>query len=173
MGQRMFHAAGYDAVGLSALTDALGIKPPSFYAAFGSKAAFFERVLERYASTELALADILRADRDPADALADLLARAARSYAHDPQRTGCLVLEAARGNDESESAVLARRIAERRREQVRVYVAKTHPKKADAVRDYVATVMSGLSGSAREGMSETRLVGVARAAGEGIKVLLG
>lgn len=173
MGQRMFHAAGYDAVGLSALTDALGIKPPSFYTAFGSKAAFFERVLERYASTELALAAILRPDRDPADALADLLERAARSYAHDLQRTGCLVLEAARGNDESESAVLARRIAERRREQVRAFVATTHPKKADAVRDYVATVMSGLSGSAREGMSEARLVGVARAAGEGLSGLLG
>ena len=41
VGQRMFHAHGYEGVGLAALTDALGIKPPSFYMAFGSKAGFF------------------------------------------------------------------------------------------------------------------------------------
>lgn len=172
IGQRMFHAAGYDAVGLSALTDALGIKPPSFYTAFGSKAAFFERVLERYARAELALSDILLADRAPVAALGDLLERAARTYAHDPKRTGCLVLEAARGNDESESAMLARRIAQGRRAQVRAFVARSHPMQADVVTDYVATIMSGLSGSAREGMSEARLLVVAQAAGEGLKALL-
>lgn len=172
IGQRMFHAAGYDAVGLSALTDALGIKPPSFYGAFGSKAAFFERVLERYASTQLALAEILRADRAPAEALAELLVRAAQTYARDPHCPGCLVLEAARGNDESESAVLARRIAERRRAQVRAFVARSFPEQAAAVSDYVTTVMSGLSASAREGMSEARLRAVARAAGEGLHALL-
>lgn len=172
IGQKMFHAAGYDAVGLSALTNALGVTPPSFYTAFGSKAGFFERVLERYAATELVLADILREHREPAEALAELLERAARAYARDPERTGCLVLEAARGHDESESAVLARRIAERRRAQIREFVATSHPRRAGAVTDYVATIMSGLSGSAREGMSEARLVKVARAAGEGLGSLL-
>lgn len=172
IGQRMFHAAGYDAVGLSALTNALGITPPSFYTAFGSKAAFFERVLDRYASSELALARILLPDRAPAEALTDLLERAARSYSHDPERTGCLVLEAARGNGESESAVLAREVAERRRAQIREFVARTHPRKASAVTDYVSTVMSGLSGSAREGMSAARLLKVARTAGVGLAALL-
>ncbi|BCQ29146.1 TetR/AcrR family transcriptional regulator (plasmid) [Caballeronia sp. NK8] len=173
VGQRMFHAAGYDAVGLSALTTELGITPPSFYTAFGSKAAFFQRVLERYANTELALADILLPHRPASEALADLLERAARTYAHDPERTGCLVLEAARGHSECESAVLARQVAERRRAQIRAFVAKTHPRRADAATDYVATVMSGLSGSAREGMSAARLVKVAKAAGVGLAALLG
>jgi TetR/AcrR family transcriptional regulator, repressor for divergent bdcA len=172
IGQQMFHAAGYDAVGLSALTDALGITPPSFYTAFGSKAAFFERVLARYASSELALAPFLRPGRAPDEALAALLERAARSYSHDPERTGCLVLEAARGNGESESAVLARQVAARRRGQIRAFVAKTHPRRAGVVTDYVSTVMSGLSGSAREGMSEARLLKVAKAAGAGLTALL-
>lgn len=172
-GQRLFHAYGYDAVGLSALTEALGIKPPSFYTAFGSKAAFFERVLERYASTELVLADVLRTDLDPAEAVADLLERAARRYARDPARRGCLVLESARGNDDSESAAMARRIAERRRDQVRRLIAATHPRQAGAVTDYVALVMSGLSAGAREGMSVTRLLAVARAAAKSVRLLLG
>lgn len=172
IGERMFHESGYDAVGLSALTTELGITPPSFYAAFGSKAAFFQRVLERYAGSQLALAGILIAGRPPVEALSDLLERAARTYAHDPERTGCLVLEAARGNSESESAVLAREVAKRRREQVRAFVAKSHPRRADAVTDYVSTVLSGLSGSAREGMTEARLVKVAKAAAAGIGALL-
>lgn len=172
IGQQLFHAAGYDAVGLSAITDALGIKPPSFYAAFGSKADFFERVLERYASTEIALGGVLRPGRAPVEALADLLEQAARNYAKDPQRRGCLVLEAARGNDESESAPMARRIAERRRAQVREFVAATHPAAADLVTDFVSTVMSGLSSGAREGMGEARLLEVSRAAVASLDALL-
>jgi TetR/AcrR family transcriptional repressor for divergent bdcA len=82
------------------------------------------------------------------------------------------VLEAARGNTDSESAMLAREIAARRRAQVRAFVAATHPDVADAVTDFVSTVMSGLSGSAREGMPEARLVVVANAAGEALKSML-
>jgi len=52
-------------VGLAALTDALGIRPPSFYMAFGSKAGFFERILDRYARSVLALEDILVPGRPP------------------------------------------------------------------------------------------------------------
>src|SRR6218665_82045 len=36
--QKLFHARGYDAVGAADLTAALGIVPPSLYAAYGSKA---------------------------------------------------------------------------------------------------------------------------------------
>lgn len=172
IGQQLFHAAGYDAVGLNAITDALGIKPPSFYSAFGSKAEFFERVLERYASAEIPLSGILRAGRPANEALADLLDQAARTYAKDPQRRGCLVLEAARGNDASESAPTARRIAEGRRAQVRAFVAATHPETANLVTDFVTTVMSGLSASAREGMGETRLVAVSNAAMASVEALL-
>jgi TetR/AcrR family transcriptional repressor for divergent bdcA len=42
-GQRLFHARGYNAVGLAALTDALAIKPTSFYRTFGNKAGYFAR----------------------------------------------------------------------------------------------------------------------------------
>jgi TetR/AcrR family transcriptional repressor for divergent bdcA len=43
------------------LTDALGIKPPSFYGAFGSKAGLYGRVIERYGDPgAVPLADLLR-----------------------------------------------------------------------------------------------------------------
>lgn len=174
IGQRLFHAHGYDAVGLAALTDALGIKPPSFYKAFGSKAEFFSRVLDRYtrSSAAVALEGILRTRRPPRDALAELLERAAQTYARDPQLRGCLVLEAARSGGDDEAAALARRSAAQRREEIRAFVALSHPDMADAVTDYVACTMSGLSASAREGMTEARLITVAKAAAAGLDALL-
>ena len=171
-GQRLFHERGYDAVGLAALTDALGIKPTSFYRTFGSKAGYFARILERYSKSVLALEEVLRPGRPPERALADLLLRAARTYARDPQLRGCLMLEAARGREDDESAVLARRSAQRKRSHIRVYVALSNPDAADDVTDYVASTMSGLSASAREGMSEDRLVAVARAATAALPILL-
>lgn len=172
IGQRLFHARGYDAVGLATLTDTLGIKPPSFYAAFGSKAGFFERILDRYAASVVALEDVLIPGRPPAEALAELLEAAARTYAADPEARGCLVLEAARGNSDEDSTRLARKVAEGRRGQVRAFVALTHPAAAAAVTDYVSSTMSGLSSSAREGMSESRLVAVARMAAQIIPLFM-
>ena len=107
----MFHEHGYDAVGLAALTEQLEIKSPSFYAAFGSKAGYFERVLNRYAATVLPQHEILVPGRPPSEALADLLDRAARTYAANPRALGCLVLEAARSGVGTESATLARATA--------------------------------------------------------------
>lgn len=170
-GQALFHADGYDGVGLNALTEALGIKPPSFYTAFDSKAAFFEQVLERYVRAEIPLAEVLEAGRPADQALAALLDQAARAYARDPRRPGCLVLEAVRGS--GDSAAIARRAAEARRAQVRAFVAGTHPEAADRVTDYVSTVMSGLSAGAREGMGMDRLVAVAHGAALALGPMLG
>jgi len=172
IGQRMFHAQGYDAVGLAALTDALNIKPPSFYTAFGSKAGYFERVLDRYAAAVLVLDDILLPGRAVDEALGDLLDRVATSYARNPECLGCLVLEAARGGADAESAVLARRVAEQRRSLIRAFVATSRPELADKVTDYVSSVMSGMSASAREGVSEARLVDIAAMASLSLKSLL-
>lgn len=171
-GQRLFHARGYHAVGLAELTDTLSMKPTSFYRTFGSKAGYFAQILDRYSRSVLTLQDILRPGRPPERALADLLLRAARTYTRDPHRRGCLMLEAARGGEDDESAVLARQNAQRKRSHIRVFVGLSNPDAADDVTDYVASAMSGLSASAREGMSEERLVSVARAATAALPILL-
>ena len=62
--QALFQARGYDAVGVADITAALGINPPSFYAAFGSKAGLYARTLCRYTETDgLPLAELLRPGR--------------------------------------------------------------------------------------------------------------
>jgi len=168
----MFHERGYDAVGIAELTAQLDIRPPSFYAAFGSKAGFFERVLTRYAETTLPLGEILCPARPAMEALTALLEEAAQTYARDPRARGCLVLEAARAAGAEEATALARRVNQRRREELRDYVHARHPDTADLVCDVMASTMSGLSACAREGWSEQRLLQVARTAAAGIGVLL-
>lgn len=170
--QAMFHDRGYDGVGVAAITTALGIKAPSFYAAFGSKAGLFELVLDRYARSALPVDELLRPEAPVAEAVAALLEAAAHIYAADPRAPGCLVLESARAGRGAESGVAAKRFKDLSRDRLRVFVAAHFPEQAEAVADYAVTTMSGLSAGAREGWSEARLLGVARLAGSAIKALL-
>lgn len=163
--QALFHAHGYDAVSVATLTDTIGISPPSFYAAFGSKAALFDRVLQRYAASTLPIDRIFAPGRDVPEALADLLLSAAELYAADPGTAGCLVLESARTGD-GEDCTAARRYRLAQHERVRAFIAADRPDKADALTDFLGATLSGLSACAREGWSRDRLVGIARMASD-------
>ncbi len=166
--QALFHDKGYDAVGIAALTQAIGINPPSFYAAFGSKAALFERVMDRYVALGLRLDGFAAQGATPAEALHDYLLAAARLYAVCPREAGCLVFEAARGLDGADSTVAARRRKETCRERIRAYLAATHPAVAGVVADTVVAAMSGLSAAAREGWGEARLAAAAEMMATGV-----
>jgi len=161
--QRLFHARGYDAVSVADLVQALGINPPSFYAAFGSKSGLFARVLCRYGSTgAIPLDASLRPDRPVAEALAALLEAAARCYAADPA-AGCLVLEGTHCNDpEVREATRAVNVAAE--DVIRNYIAARYPEEAEHLTDYICTTMTGLSAKARLGQSLDRLLATARLA---------
>lgn len=170
--QRLFHARGYDAVSVADVTEALGIKPPSFYAAFGSKGGLYARVLDRYAETDaIPLADLLRADRSVAASLAAVLEEAARRYAADPAATGCLVLEATRCNDR-EAREASRAVQVAAEEMIRRYIAQRHPEEAERLADFVGTTTAGLSAMARNGRGLDRLLATARLAGQAIAQVL-
>lgn len=162
--QRLFRAHGYDAVSVADVTDILGINPPSFYAAFGSKAGLYTRVLDRYASTDaIPLADLLRADRPVAESLAAVLEDAARRYAADPAAAGCLVLEGTRCNDSgAREAACAFHVAAE--DAIRRYIAARHPEEAERLTDFISTTMVGLSAKARNGHGLDRLLATAHLA---------
>jgi AcrR family transcriptional regulator len=44
----LFWRLGYEATSIAALTEAMGINPPSLYAAFGDKRTLFTEAVERY-----------------------------------------------------------------------------------------------------------------------------
>lgn len=170
--QRLFHAHGFDAVSVADVTDALGINPPSFYAAFGNKGGLYQRVLARYAETSaIPLDELLRPDRPVADALADILEDAARRYAADPEAAGCLVLEGTRSND-NEAREAARAAQSAAEEKIRRYIAARHPEEAGRLTDFVSTTMAGLSAKARNGHDLDRLLATVRLASRTIAQVL-
>nr|WP_280514920.1 helix-turn-helix domain-containing protein [Aureimonas sp. ME7] len=172
MAARLFHSRGYDAVSVADVTQALGINPPSFYSAFGSKQGLYARVLERYAVVgAIPLSDILRQDRPVAESLATLLEEAARHYSADAEAAGCLVVEGTRCSDaEARQAALAYNVAVETR--IRDYVAARHPENAAVVTDFVATTMFGLSAKARNGHSLDQLLATSRLAASAIGLAL-
>ena len=163
--QHLFHARGYDAASVADLTAALGINPPSFYAAFGSKAGLYTRVLQRYnASDAVPLVSLLRDDRPVSECLTAILEEAARYYAANPEAAGCLVLEGVRCADQgAREAALAYNLAAEG--VIRDYLALRCPEQAVPLTDFVSTTMSGLSAKARTGHGVDQLLATARLAG--------
>ncbi|WP_347557100.1 TetR/AcrR family transcriptional regulator [Robbsia sp. KACC 23696] len=162
--QQMFHTRGFDAVNITDLTDALGINPPSFYAAFGNKAGLYTRVLARYAARDaVPLSDLLRDDRPVAECLGAVLEEAARRYAASPDARGCLALEGMHSTDSDvhNASCAAKAAAEN---VIRRYIAARHRQSADALTDFVSTTMAGLSAQSRNGYDLSRLLATARLA---------
>jgi TetR/AcrR family transcriptional repressor for divergent bdcA len=170
--QGLFHARGYDAVSVADLTQALGINPPSFYAAFGSKAGLYARILDRYTATGgVPLLAIFEADRPLAESLPEVLEQAARCYAADPGATGCMVLEGTRCHD-PQARDAACSLHEAAQQLIHDKIAQQGAENAQELTDFVSTTMAGLSASARHGQSLDRLLATARLAGTALKQAL-
>lgn len=170
--QSLFHSRGYDEVSVADLTNALGINPPSFYAAFGSKLGLYTRVLDRYAEHgAIPFSELLRDDCPVAACLIAVLEEAARRYAADPAASGCMVLEGTHCNDAQarEAACSFQHAAEH---AIQHFIARTHPQDAVRVTDYMGTLMAGLSARARAGQSLARLQETVRLGGQVLESLL-
>ena len=167
VGQHLFHEHGYENVSVAALTDAIGITPPSFYAAFGSKTAFFKDALRLYSTTVVPLDRFLVPGIAPMTALRNMLHAAAHAYAAHPQRRGCLILEHAKAGT-TDWGIAAAQIAGENRERVRMFLRESDNEAPERTADYVATTMLGLSAAAREGWAEARLLAVAETAAEAL-----
>ncbi|MCT8002338.1 TetR/AcrR family transcriptional regulator [Sphingomonas sanguinis] len=163
VGQHLFHQHGYENVSVAALTEAIGITPPSFYAAFGSKTAFFKDALNRYSATVVPLDRFLVPGNAPLTAIADMLCAAAHAYAEHPQRRGCLILEHAK-TVTTDWGSAAAQIAGENREKVHAFLTESGIEAPGRIADTIATTMLGLSAAAREGWNEERLCAVAETA---------
>ncbi len=155
---KLFHARGYDAVGVAELGAELGIKPPSFYAAFGSKAGLFERALRRFTEGK---ANIFLAARAEGGTVAEVidrtLALAARLYPQRDGVAGCLVLDGTRNSADPEACAMTAAARRAARDAVRDFIATEYPARADELADFVAIAMRGMSAAARDGADEATL----------------
>ncbi len=167
---RLFHARGYDAVGVAELGTAFGITPPSFYAAFDSKAGLFARALERYGSSEANVFERARLEGGSTAAVIDrTLALAAHLYPLHGGIAGCLVLDGTRNSTDPEARALSRAARQAGRDAIRDFIATEYPKRAEALADLVFIAMAGMSAAARDGAGEASLMAFAASIGQAFR----
>ncbi len=155
---KLFQARGYDAVGVAELSSELGIKPPSFYAAFGSKAGLFERALQRYVTGEANLFAQAQAEGGSVGAVLErMLLRAAHVYPRCDGMGGCLVIEGARNSMDPDASALTAAIRQASRTAIRDFVATHSPERAEEIADFIMVVLLGMSAAAHAGAEETML----------------
>lgn len=89
----VFWAKGYEGAQISDLTAAVGIAPPSFYAAFGSKDAAFREAVDLYVATTGSAA-VRALDQGPTarDAVRAMLQGSIDAALGAPQAGGCLLV---------------------------------------------------------------------------------
>ena len=160
--EKLFAERGYDAVGVADIGRALGITPPSFYNAFGSKAALYDRVLDRYSATSF-MAPLLDAPGPITEVMEHVLIEAARNYAGCDGVSGCLVLDGARNSQDPDAVAMAASRKAQSREMIAARIARELPDRAEELSAVIWIALNGLSASARDGASEADLTAFARA----------
>lgn len=172
---RLFWTKGYEATSISDLTEAMGIGPPSLYAAFGSKDALYAEALNHYRESYEALVwDKFAAASTAREAARSLLldsAAALTGCLADIPR-GCMVTLSAvgsEGHSELGELVKSARAGTLDRLKARFSRAVAEgelPTSTDvhALARFVQTVQNGMSILARDGASRAELEDVARVA---------
>ncbi|MGD9812082.1 MAG: TetR/AcrR family transcriptional regulator [Sphingobium sp.] len=171
----LFRVRGYDRVTLTDLTSAMGINPPSFYAAFGNKALLFTRIADAYSADWLAeVRGAFEEEPGLADALETVLLLSARRFAWRQGEAGswggCMILEAA--NNCSDAAIVAHLRKARLSIAAALYrgISRHAPERVVDVTDHMMMVMAGLSAIGRDGTSAERLAVVARRAARALSI---
>ena len=92
----LFWRHGYEGVSIADLTQAMGISPPSLYAAFGNKDQIFNAALDHYTATRLQhIGQALAQAPSALEAVSAILRGCAQRYTSGNQPPGCLVGSAA------------------------------------------------------------------------------
>lgn len=159
----MFWRHGYEGVSISDLTTAIGIAPPSLYAAFGSKAELYREAVDWYAAGPGAL-DLSIIGR--AVSLNDGVSRLFDSAVSSVFESGrACMISSGMLNCHRDHDFLAREIGDRRRafeaalkDQLELWIA---PAEAASLARYLAAVMQGISAHAQDGATVSELKSIA------------
>lgn len=174
----IFWERGFEGTSISDLTAAMGIAPPSLYAAFGSKEQLFHEAVELYDSLEGSATRALENKRTARDGIEAMLREHAVNYSDPATPSGCLIVLGATAYA-PENRKVAEYLAGWRRqttETLRARLARGIEEgdvppgvDVDALAAYFNTLLEGLSIESRDGASRERLertIGCAMAAWE-------
>jgi AcrR family transcriptional regulator len=168
---RLFWRHGFEGVSVNDLTAAIGIAPPSLYAAFGSKAGLYREALNRYSGLPGALGNFGPA-ANLSEAVEELLDRAVDAVTDPHGERGCMISSGMIqcGEDHLD---LARELTERRVLMGDTITLKLESwlaqDQAVSLSRYLTTVLLGLSVQARDGASRADLQQIASEALAAVK----
>lgn len=166
----LFWRHGYEATSLAELTKAMGVTPPSIYAAFGDKKGLFRQAVARYLAQPLPPDEMVRRAEDAFTAARWLLEGAAAAFTGDDTPPGCLLASSAisvsAGADDirRELADIRLGVEAALRDRIVEDVSRgVMPPDTDAetLAAYTTSVIQGLSTLARDGASRQQLMKVA------------
>ncbi|MBO8195897.1 TetR/AcrR family transcriptional regulator [Streptomyces oryzae] len=170
----VFWERGYEATTMAELTEAMGIRPPSLYAAFGSKEGLFREAVELYERTDGTVSrDALAGAPTAREGVRDALRGNVIRYTAPDRPRGCMIVHAATNcapENEGVRALLAedRRATERMfRERVDRGIAEGDVPPgtgSGTLGAFYATVLFGLSMQAKDGVPRSELLAVVDAA---------
>ena len=161
---RLFWRYGYEGVTFQQLTAALGVAPPSLYAAFGAKADLYREALDRYAALRGA-SDLSFMDEGLPlrEAVRRLLDGTARGLVDPGGEIGCMINTGMIASH-PDHADLARELKDRRAAFRALLAAKLRAwlpdDRADRLSRYLVAVMQGLAIQARDGYRPEDLAAV-------------
>ncbi len=168
---RSFWERGYEGTSIGALTAAMGIAPPSLYAAFRSKAALYDEVLalyqRRFGSPAIVGTD---ADEPVGTLIEDMLRRAVEAVTDPAGVPGCMVsggmlFHAPRNAQAARRTADIRRtwregLAARLQQAIDVGEIAASPD-AVVLSRFLASLIQGISVQARDGATRDELMAVA------------
>lgn len=163
-----FWRRGYEGTSMADLVQALGIASARIYAAFGSKQDLFREAVQRYEAGDGGFADRAMAQEPRVrDALARVLRDAVATYTDVAHPLGCMVVTAATNCAEENEAVAAW-LAEHRRQRTQSLIDRLQRAldegelragtDVQALGDFYATQLHGISVQARDGVPRQRLL---------------
>jgi AcrR family transcriptional regulator len=162
----VFWERGYEGTSIADLTEAMGINPPSLYAAFGNKETLFREALDRYEARRDEIMAEAFAAPTAREAMTRLLEGTADRLSDKDKPRGCLMVQGALCGGEECDAVkrdlASRRAAGEAMIRERLKRAKREgelPKDADpaALARFVSTVMQGMAVQAAGGATRKEL----------------
>jgi AcrR family transcriptional regulator len=162
----VFWKRGFEGASISDLTEAMGINPPSLYAAFGDKEKLFLESIERYTSRRGESCPYCD-EATARGAVEKLLLYMADELTSSEHPRGCMMMMAA-ATSASASAELQAILAQKRaasRTGLKARIEKgirdgDVPRGTDAgaLADFYSTIMTGMSALARDGTTRKRLL---------------
>ena len=168
----VFREKGYEAASVSDLTEAMGINPPSLYAAFGDKEGLFLEAVKRYRAQMMEECPYA-VETSAREALRQLLTDLVQYFTEPGHARGCLMLmastTAATTSPRLQELLAEERAAGKARLRARLEAAVRNgelPADTDvgALANFYAAVIAGMSLQARDGASRKSLVATVEAA---------